>query len=92
MDTRTVISGIPFEKLDNLSVSLNDYQLGMLQSANTNSYAKYSFDEIIKWITKLKCIYEVSIKPISIFNISNWKVSESEIRHKDNKYFVIAQK
>lgn len=93
MDTRTVISGIPFEISDDLSISLDDYQLGMLQSANVNSYAKYSFDEIIKWITKLKCTYEVSIKPISIFNISDWKVTDSEIRHKDNKYFkVIAAK
>mgnify|MGYP003967220879 FL=1 len=89
MDTRTVISGIPFEILGDLETSLGDYEFGMLQSANANSNAKYSFDEIIKWITVLKCTYEVSIKPVSIFNISNWQVTPDDIRHEENKFFKI---
>ncbi len=89
MDTRTVISGIPFEILGDLETSLGDYEFGMLQSANANLNAKYSFDEIIKWITVLKCTYEVSIKPVSIFDISNWQVTPDDIRHEENKYFKI---
>jgi oxidase EvaA len=93
MDTRTVISGIPFDFSGDLETNLNDFEFGMLQSANENINAKFSFDEIIQWITKLKCTYEVLIEPISIFNISNWKVTENDIRHNENKYFkVIAAK
>ena len=89
MDTRTVISGIPFEFFGDLETSLGAYELGMLHSANTNLKTKYSFDEIIKWITVLKCTYELSIKSVSIFNISNWQVTPDDIRHEENKYFKI---
>ena len=89
MDTRTVISGVPFEFFGDLETSLGDYELGMLHSANKNIKPKYSFDEIIKWITVLKCHYEISIKSVSIFDIANWQVTADEIRHKDNKYFKV---
>tara|TARA_B100001057_G_scaffold498883_1_gene607498 strand:- start:11321 stop:12694 length:1374 start_codon:yes stop_codon:yes gene_type:complete len=89
MDTRTVISGIPFEFFVDLDTSLGDYELGMLNSANTNLKTKYSFDEIIKWITVLKCHYEISIKSVSIFDIINWQITDDEIRHIDNKYFKV---
>ena len=93
MDTRTVISGIPFEFSGDLETNLNDFEFGMLQSANENTHVKFSFDEIIQWITKLKCTYEILIEPISIFNILNWEVTQNDIRHKENKYFkVIAAK
>lgn len=93
MDTRTVISGIPFEFSGDLEINLDDFEFGMLQSANENTNVKFSFDEIIQWITKLKCKYEILIEPISVFNISNWEVTENNIRHKENKYFnVIAAK
>ena len=89
MDTRTVISGIPFEFFGDLETHLGDYELGMLHSASTNLKTKYSFDEIIKWITVLKCHYEISIKSVSIFDIANWQVTADEIRHEDNKYFKV---
>jgi oxidase EvaA len=89
MDTRTVISGIPFEFFGDLETSLGDYELGMLHSASTNLKTKYSFDKIIKWITVLKCHYEISIKSVSIFDIANWQVTADEIRHEDNKYFKV---
>ena len=89
MDTRTVISGIPFDVLGDIDVRLGDYEFGMLQSANSKLNAKYSFDEIIKWITALKCTYEISTKPVSIFDICNWQLTPEEIRHEENKYFKI---
>ena len=93
MDTRTVISGIPFEFSVVPENNFNDFEFGILQSANEIINAKFSFDEIIQWITKLKCKYEILIEPKSIFNILNWKVTENEILHDENKYFkVIAAK
>lgn len=89
MDTRTVISGISFELYGNLDMKLNDFKLGMLHSASKNAIPILSFDEIIQWITKLKCTYELSIKPISIFNINNWLVTEKDISNKENKYFKV---
>jgi len=89
MDTRTVISGIPFKFFGDIEAISGDYEFGMLQSANENLKSKYSIDEIIKWITVLKCTYEISINPVSIFDIANWQVTSNEIRHQDNKYFKV---
>jgi dTDP-4-dehydro-6-deoxy-alpha-D-glucopyranose 2,3-dehydratase len=87
MDTRTVISGISFEHSISLEQKLNDFELGMLQSANDKNNSKYNFDDIIKWITDLKCKYELTLESKSIFNIKNWHVTPYDIRHEENKYF-----
>lgn len=93
MDTRTVISGIPFDGTSEESLIQNNYQKGMLFSANKNVNSKYTFDEIIRWITLLKCQFEINLKPVSLFNTNNWEVTDNEIRNKNNKYFkVIAAK
>lgn len=95
MDTRTVISGIPFDfKSANEILILNlpptqKLKLKMLKSAIDESYALYEFDEILNWLTALKCKYELDIKPVSIFQISDWKVGHDEIFHVENKYFKI---
>ena len=87
MDTRTVISGISFEHSISPDYKLNDFELGMLQSANDKNNSKNTFDEVIKWITDLKCKYELTIESKSIFNIKNWQVTPYDIRHEENKYF-----
>ena len=89
MDTRTVISGIPFELLSDLDFKLNDFNSCMLLSAIDGSKSIFTFEEIVQWITKLKCKYELLTKPISIFNIDNWQVTGKDIRNVSNKYFKV---
>lgn len=99
MDTRTVISGIPFGKLDHHSIESmsvlsgnnngNAFGLDMLRSATNESDSVFTFDEILNWLSSLKCHYEVNIKPLSIFKIKNWQVLEDEIIHDEKKYFKV---
>ncbi|OVE79226.1 NDP-hexose 2,3-dehydratase [bacterium I07] len=101
MDTRTVISGIPLGDLnlrefltDNInSASASQLDHDMLRSATHNSSALHSFDDIIKWMTDLKCRYDLEINPVSVFNLDSWEVTSDEIRHRERMYFrVIAAK
>lgn len=87
MDTRTVISGISFEHFVTLEQNLNDFELGMLLSSNDENNSKHTLDDIIKWITDLKCKFEITIGPKSIFNINKWQVTPFDIRHNEDKYF-----
>lgn len=94
MDTRTVISGIPFGDFSTkllLEISSNDFSPNdaMLQSASIIGKSIHSFDEIIKWFTNLKCSYDLEVNSISIFETNNWCIGENEIYHKDNKFFKI---
>ena len=101
MDTRTVISGISFgnsipvnpHHFSPVSSDADSLNTDMLKSALDVTNALHSFDEIIKWLTALKCNYDLEIQPKSLFRIDSWKVTPTEIHHNDHKYFkVIAAK
>jgi len=89
MDTRTVISGISFEYAVLPKFQFKNFELGMLISANEKTNVANSFDDIIKWVTDLKCSYELRVHSKSIFNVRDWEVTPNEIRHKDKKFFKV---
>lgn len=99
MDTRTVISGIPFGEIDDevfnfytsLTGSFNtpSYENKMLRSAVDSSSTLHSFDDILNWFTALKCSYDLEIRPISIFETRNWEITDKEIIHLEQNYFKI---
>ena len=100
MDTRTVISGIPFGSFDATAIdfffSLNSgYNLGsefsraMLFSAVTNNQQLNSFDDILNWMTYLKCKYELEVSSVSLFDIDEWSIEKDMIRHKEDKFFKV---
>jgi oxidase EvaA len=99
MDTRTVISGIPFGsyeaedigllRIENFPADKNSIQYQVLESALINDKSLHSIDTIISFITNLKSIYELDIKQIPLSSIKNWIYDENEIRHELNKYFKV---
>ena len=103
MDTRTVISGIPFGNYDSKTVGSinplhtlnpkNTYKRDLINSALNSESGLYSIDEILNWFTHLKSQYELDIKQIPLFNLKEWSFEKDELRHIKNKYFkVIAAK
>ena len=102
MDTRTVISGITFQNL-NLHIDLptesnillfeEKFETGMLLSILDTKLSLHTFDEIINWLTFLKCKYELEVTSTSLFNTKDWLIKENIIHHIENKFFkVIATK
>ena len=96
MDTRTVVSGIPygsygsetlqyFSALSNLSSYNNNFMLSML---NSELYLN-DFDQIISWITILKSKYELHVSKLPLNGIKDWEYDGSSINHKDLKYFSV---
>jgi len=94
MDTRTVISGIPFgdiyeTKIMN-SAHIDDlFSKNMMFSALNIGQGLYSFDDIIAWFTKLKARYELNINPIKLSDVNSWVIEKDQIRHIENKFFKI---
>jgi len=96
MDTRTVISGIPFGNFSYETIDFfrtintdDDSRFGedMLISALINNKSLYSIDEIIAWFTELKCKYDLLVKPIPLSDVKDWIIDDYEIHHKDGKFF-----
>jgi len=96
MDARTVISGIPFKTYTDIglhSYDVSPLNMEMLISSINKSNSLYSFDDHVNWLTELKCRYELHVTKIPLNQVKDWKISNRDIVHKDEKYFrVIAAK
>lgn len=96
MDTRTVISCISHKMFSEFGFN------GLMEGTRGTRFFKslfeknislYSFDELIGWITKLKCKYELKINKIPLKDVKGWTISNSEIFHDSGRFFkVIATK
>lgn len=99
MDTRTVISGIPFgsfkpEIIDFFNFIIYekegfDFQKAFLKSALSNSGSLHSQENIITFLTQLKSIYDLEINQVPLHTLNNWIFGDYEIYHKEQKYFKV---
>lgn len=96
MDTRTVISGIPFgdfsEETVNFFTYLNKagaFQTQFLKSALTTKKGLNTIEEVITFLTELKSTQDLFVEKIPLIDIRDWEITETEIRHRLNKFFKI---
>ncbi len=94
MDTRTVISGIPYGDIYTLNQiedyhKTNDYEDALLLSELDSKNALHSIEDIISWITRLKAFAELEVEKISLKDVEHWQKDEMSIYHKDRKYFEV---
>ncbi|RZJ34867.1 MAG: NDP-hexose 2,3-dehydratase [Flavobacterium sp.] len=99
MDTRTVISGIPFGEFDDKTLDLmysltysgkhNDFGFEMLRSSVNLSQSLFSFDEILNWMSAIKCHFELQITQKSIFETRCWHVTDREIIEDQARFFKV---
>lgn len=99
MDTRTVISGIPFgeyqpDVLDfyetlKLSSDHKFRENGLLISMLDSKRHLHNVDEIISWMTRQKAFYDLDVERIPLKSVKNWIISGDEIYHQNRKYFSV---
>lgn len=101
MDTRTVISTIPYGSYNDTSLKLltafNKTNLGeidkisssFINSVLSNENHYMDINHIIRWITSLKFAYELNIKQIALKDLKNWIYDGNLIRHEQGKYFSV---
>lgn len=103
MDTRTVISGIPFGSVDEGAVDFyietssflkkDSIAAGLLRSTLVKDEALHKLDDLINIVTRKKSYFELYVQKIPLFEVRDWVIEEDCIRHVGNKYFkVIAAK
>ena len=97
MDTRTVISGLPFHVyLHQLSVyDVNSFMGRHLVSPVSRDLfvsemalaGCHTIDEILFWLSELKSKHELLVERIPLRDVSDWHVGEFEIARSDSRYF-----
>jgi oxidase EvaA len=94
MDTRTVISGIPFcenlvittETLKRLKTSADNQ---FIKSAINKENSVNDFDSLISFLTKFKSNFDLGVNIIGLKNLTNWTYSDEEISHVNKTFFKI---
>jgi dTDP-4-dehydro-6-deoxy-alpha-D-glucopyranose 2,3-dehydratase len=96
MDSRTVISGIPFGDFSSEIVDVFSFignhsklQRQFIHSALTTENELHSIGEIIAFLTQIKSVTDLDVRTIPLQNLGNWIISEKSISHEENKYFKI---
>jgi oxidase EvaA len=100
MDTRTVISGIPFgeypsDVLDFYGMlapgsnAEDGREMGMLLSMLERDRHLHNVDNIISWITRNKSFYDLEVDRIPLNSVNNWVTGSKEIFHEEKKYFSV---
>jgi len=96
MDTRSVISCIPFgsygsDALQNFSAlnAIKSSQKNLVHSLLDSEIFLNDFDQIISWITNLKSRFDLNVTNIPLRNVKDWIYDGSAINHKDRKYFSV---
>lgn len=99
MDTRTVISGIPFGNFDDEQLnSFNFFDSEVNENSIENKFLKstlltkntlHTLDDIVNYVTKQKCKYELEVESLPLSDIKDWIIDDNSIHHKDHKYFSI---
>ncbi len=100
MDTRTVISGIPFGDYPNEVIDLfstlksintfnNHFEHGLLMSALNKDAGLHNMESLISWITRLKSMYELEVRRIPLNRVKKWQQDEYTIFHDEKKYFSV---
>ena len=96
MDTRTVISGIPFGSygtgtLAFFSALSKNQRINecLLTSALNNEVYLNDFNKITSWMTGLKSRYDLRVTSKPLKSMTEWGFDGSCIKHKDGKYFSV---
>ncbi|MDD4645725.1 MAG: NDP-hexose 2,3-dehydratase family protein [Bacteroidales bacterium] len=85
MDTRSVISCIPFGSCSDNDLKNEDPVRSLLDS----DFFLNDFDQIISWITNLKSSYDLNVTNIPLNKVNDWIYDGTSISHISKKYFSV---
>jgi len=100
MDTRTVISCIPFgdypadmidfyKTLQPGTTESDEFKTSLLMSMLETERHLHEIDDIISWITRLKTKYELDVVPVPLNSVEHWVRDDYSIYHELKKYFSV---
>lgn len=91
MDTRTVLSCLPFQFTNDHLRNLRSKNIDELIEFNSLfSYRNINSNEfILNWLTHQKLNCDVSIESIPLNRLKDWKTSMEDITHLENKFFKV---
>ena len=69
--------------------SLEGFAADRLASLAGPERSAHSLDEILQWLTQLKCRYELEVERIPLKFVQNWRRTDMQIEHEDGNFFAV---
>ncbi len=88
MDARTVLSCLPLSAPGD-DEPLDEFARKLLCSALDTTHARHTDEAVISWFTEMKVRYELDVERIPLNEVENWRRTDREIVHKQDKYFSV---
>ena len=91
MDTRTVLSCMPFQFTQNHMNNLTSSSIDELSEFNimfSNSSIN-SNELILNWLTQKKLQCDINVNSIPLIELEDWEINMNKIEHKKNKFFSV---
>nr|AXL05887.1 NDP-hexose 2,3-dehydratase [uncultured bacterium] len=91
MDSRTVLSGIPFAApVDRPSLLDEDsFRGGLLRSLVERKGALHELPALLSWFTEAKTMHSLAQQRIPLNEVTGWKATDTDIHHDEGKYFTV---
>jgi dTDP-4-dehydro-6-deoxy-alpha-D-glucopyranose 2,3-dehydratase len=91
MDTRTVLSCIPFRttpahRRDLVSSSAGRFPAGLAESFLGDDRALHDTPELLSWLTELRSVHEMHTDLIPLAEVSGWTTTADAVEHEDRQY------
>jgi oxidase EvaA len=67
---------------------ISGFGMALLESAKTN-HSLYKMGNILSWLAGVKARTDMIVRPYPLNKMTEWRISEDEIVHKDNKFFKV---
>lgn len=94
MDTRTVISCLPLIErgpapfgTDSPPDPATGFGSALLASAAERDQGVHTLDDLLQWLTDLKCRWQLAVERIGLDSVRGWARSAHEIAHEDDRFF-----
>ena len=98
MDTRTVLSGIPYgETYGSIDDDLAEFSIGdsrsklfgrqLLKSMIDPRGAVDTIDQLLAWLTDIKQKHELEVSTVPLRELDSWNIKQDGIVHAEGKYF-----
>ena len=91
MDTRTVLSCMPFQFTQNHLSHLRSASVKELIAENSlfSNTSVNSNEFILNWLTKKKLECDILVESIPLIELKKWNINMNEISHEDKKFFSV---
>jgi oxidase EvaA len=90
MDTRTVLSCLPFSGagvIDVPAVGGDGFRAALLRSCNAEQGSLHSTDDVLSWITEARTSTEVHTSPVPLNQLRQWRSLDGKICHERGLFF-----